>query len=108
MKEGTRLSSAVSPLTREKTRQVATDPCDKERHVTKKSVECISVTVRGDGYCSRQIPPAPIVLSGSTTLEQAGHCQPSQCGLSSWSGSTLEEQYAGCTAVDKVKIPLMV
>lgn len=39
MEEGTRLSSGVSPLTREKSRQVATDPCDKESHVTKKSME---------------------------------------------------------------------
>lgn len=37
MKEGTRLSSAVNPLIREKIRQVAADPCDKEDHVTKKT-----------------------------------------------------------------------
>lgn len=93
MKEGTGLPSAVSPLTRE-ARQVATDSCNKESHVTKESMECISVTVTEDGYCSHQIYPAPFVLSGSTTLGPAGHCQPSQGGLASWSGCTLVEQYA--------------
>lgn len=107
-KEGTRLSSAVTVQCCESPHQGEDQagrnwplwqrkPCDKQK----------LVTVRGDGSCNSQIHPTPIVLSGSTTLGQAGHCHLLQCGLSSWSGSTRVELYASCIAVDKVKIPLM-
>lgn len=61
------------------------------------------MTMRADRYCNHQVYPTPVVLSVSTILGQAGHCQPLQSGFSSWSGSTLVEQCAGCIAVDNVK-----